>query len=246
MDMGLEAAGMKCVFQVENDKHCLTILRRQFPDIVRNKVRPCNGLVGGDPCPIRSAASKIHGTCQPDLSGYFLAMAARCKPGWVLRENVVAPDVVEFQQGLEVLGYRTTIIQTNSAAATGQRRVRDWMVGFDRQKTLDRFVRNCSVASGRARDRSEMLGEKERRMGSSLLCLTTRRRRMDCRDVYVYEGPQRGLRCLSHEERERLQGWPAGWTDGIPHTARERITGNGVTAPVAGWIGRRILEALKK
>jgi len=235
---------MKCAWQVENDKHCIAILQKRFPDIRRNKIGPCDGLVGGDPCPVRSVAGKIHGSSNPDLSGYFLAMVARCKPQWVLRENVIAPDVVEFQQGLEVLGYRCIIVKTNSAAVTGQRRSREWVVGFDQQDTLDRFVRACDECSGRARTGEEKLLAKDERLGTPLQCLTTRRHRMDLRDTLVYEGPQRGLRCLSHAERERLQGWPTGWTEGVPHTARERIVGNGVTAPVAKWLGKRILEAI--
>ena len=116
LDLGLERAGLKCVFQVENDRHCLTILNRHWPNVPKNEIRPCVGLVGGDPCPIRSTMGKISGSRKPDLSGYFLAMAARIKPRWILRENVVAPDVVEFNAGLEVLGYHCIIIATNSAS----------------------------------------------------------------------------------------------------------------------------------
>ncbi len=243
LDMGLESAGMKCVFQVENDKHCLTVLRRHFPDCVRNSVRPCVGLVGGDPCPIRSVGSNIHGTSAPDLSGYFLAMVARCKPQWVLRENVPAPDVVEYAAGLEVLGYRTVVVATDSAAVTGARRKREWVVGFNQQNTFDRFTRACTDASRCARSSKAEHSAKDRRLGTPLHCVTTRRHRMDLRDTLVYEGPDRGIRVLSHEEREQLQGWPTGWTDSVPTTARERIVGNGVTAPVAEWLGRRIIEA---
>jgi len=68
--------------------------------------------------------------------------------------------------------------------------------------------------------------------------------RLDCRENYVFEGPERGIRFLSHPERESLQGFPAGWTDGIPQSARERTVGNAVTVPVAKWLGERIVLAL--
>jgi len=241
LDMGLDAAGLNCVFQVENDKHCLTLLNRHWPDVPKNEIRPCVGLVGGDPCPIRSQASYMSKTLSPDMSGYFLAMMGRCKPRWVLRENVPAPDVSEFTAGLGVLRYRTVIVEANSAAFTGQSRCREFVVAFDKQDTLDRFIDACNdtesdqgygAACGSAR-------------GQVLPCLTGRKGQSQRSEVYVYEGPQRGLRILSHAERESLQGWGCGWTDGLPDSARSRIVGNGVTAPVAQWIGERIRTALR-
>ena len=66
---------------------------------------------------------------------------------------------------------------------------------------------------------------------------------MDPRQNYVYE-KGKGLRVLSHTERESLQGFPVGWTDGIPQSARERTVGNAVTVPVTKWLGERMKEAI--
>ena len=238
LDLGLERAGLKCAFQVENDRHCLTLLERHWPDVPKNEIRPCVGLVGGDPCPVRSRASAMHGTTKPDMSGHFLAMAARCKPRWVLRENVPASDVREFTRAMEVLGYRTCVVLMDSKAFSGQSRKREFVAGFDSEEALDRYVRACQNAP-----MDKMSCKKNGIETTPLLCLNTRRARMDCRENYVFEGPKLGIRFLSFAERESLQGWPVGWTDGVPNKARERITGNGVTAPVAEWIGKRIIEA---
>jgi len=57
-----------------------------------------------------------------------------------------------------------------------------------------------------------------------------------------------GVRRLTPLECERLQGWPddhTRWTaDGkeIPDSHRYRCIGNGVVAPVAEWIGHRLVE----
>ena len=57
------------------------------------------------------------------------------------------------------------------------------------------------------------------------------------------------VRRLTPRECERLMGWPDDWTryraDGteIADSHRYRMCGNGVVAPVAEWIGRRIEEA---
>jgi len=239
LDLGLQQAGFKASFQIENDKHCLTILRRHWPDVPKNEIRPCMGLVGGDPCPIRSTASNIRGTIRPDMSGYFLAMVARCKPRWILRENVPAPDVHHFGAGLAVLGYRKIIIEINSAAFTGQSRRREFVVAFDTKETLKKFSLVAHEESNQGFDAPS--GNPR----TALLCITTRGKgRNSIHDNWVYEGPEWGIRSLSHAERESLQGFPAGWTDGIPQSARERTVGNAVTVPVAKWLGERIALAL--
>jgi len=60
--------------------------------------------------------------------------------------------------------------------------------------------------------------------------------------------PDLAVRRLTPTECERLMGWPDDWTryraDGteIADGPRYRMCGNGVVAPVAEWIGRRIVK----
>jgi len=239
LDLGLEQAGLKCVFMVENDKRCLTILNRHWPDVPKNEIRPCMGLVGGDPCPIRSSLSRCSRTKSPDLSGHFLAMVARCKPRWILRENVPAPDVHDFTSALVMLGYRCVIVEADSAAFTGQSRPREFVAGFDQQDALDRFRDACLVAESTDRN-----CPPDGPMVAPLPCIDAHAGRHHRHQAFVYEGPQRGLRVLSPVERESLQGLPPGWTDGISQSARCRAIGNAVTTPVARWIGERIKKAI--
>ncbi len=239
LDLGLEQAGMKCVFQVENDKHCLTILAKHWPDVPKNEIRPCMGLVGGDPCPIRSSLANSIKTKKPDMAGYFLAMAARCKPRWFIRENVLNPDVLEFETAMSYLGYWNIIIEANSAAFTGQSRHREFVVGFNSEKAVQRFA-DMVLKQSNKNDLSQCTSKQK-----ALSCLNTRGRSgISIYQDFIYEGPEWGFRSFSHAERESLQGLPAGWTDGIPHSARERTVGNAVTVPVAKWLGLRILEAV--
>lgn len=51
-----------------------------------------------------------------------------------------------------------------------------------------------------------------------------------------------GVRRLTPIECERLMGWPDNHTIGSD-SARYRMCGNGVVAPVAEWIGRRIINS---
>ena len=59
----------------------------------------------------------------------------------------------------------------------------------------------------------------------------------------VPDGPS--VRRLTPTERERLMGWPDGWTavdgDKTPDGRRYAACGNGVVANVSEWIGRRIM-----
>jgi DNA (cytosine-5)-methyltransferase 1 len=238
LDLGLEQAGMKCVFMVENDRHALTILNRHWPDVPKNEIRPCMGLVGGDPCPIRTHLGKALKTIKPDFSGYFLAMVARCKPRWVLRENVPAPDAMEFDAALGLLGYSSAITRMDSRAFTGQSRPREFIAAFRDRRNLERF--KSMVKKSTNERHCQANGEKK----TTFRCLTCRqKRRMSTDYDYLYE-KGKGIRLFTHTEREFLQGLPAGWTDGIPNSARERTVGNAVTVPVAKWLGERIKEAI--
>lgn len=47
------------------------------------------------------------------------------------------------------------------------------------------------------------------------------------------------LRTFTLREWERLQGFPDGWTDGLPDSARYRLLGNAMHVGMATWINQR-------
>lgn len=53
------------------------------------------------------------------------------------------------------------------------------------------------------------------------------------------------VRRLTPRECERLQGFPDDWTAGFSDSVRYRMLGNAVAVPVAHWIGKRLMNALK-
>lgn len=58
--------------------------------------------------------------------------------------------------------------------------------------------------------------------------------------------PDLAMRRLTPVECERLMGWPDGWTEPAgADSHRYAACGNGVVAPVAEWIGRRLIEAAR-
>ena len=242
LDKGLEMAGLRVVWQIESDKQCRSVLARHWPDVVRYEdvteymnydLGTVDVICGGDPCPIRSRARTMP-TKYPDLSGWFLAVVGRCGPRWVVRENVPAPDDVDFDTALGMLGYGTAIVRLDASEVTGQNRQRDFIVGrreASRQIIRDIF-RDCEGGTG-----ALTAGIASRQL---IACLTTKRQRYDSRDNYVWDGR---LRILDAEERERFSGFPVGWTDGFFTTARARMMGNAVVPQVAEWIGRRIMDS---
>ena len=240
LDLGLERAGFKCRFMVENDKSCLKLLGRKWPHVPKNEIRPIMGIVGGDPCPIRSKFGRLSKTSSPDLSGYFLAMAARCEPWWLLRENVPAPDVVEFQTALDMLGYKNINIRLSAQAFTAQSRNREYIISFKQKSTLKKFE---SIFNKACFNRINQTGRKKQ---MAFYCISTESgtRSGGKSNNYVYE-KKKGIRSLTNEECESLQGFPRKWTSGLSKQARERIIGNAVCVPVAEFIGQALFKTLK-
>lgn len=241
MDLGLERAGMECRWQVETSAQCTEVLNRQWPEVEkRGDIRKnhhqlpyCSVVCGGDPCPKHSRARSNGASSSPDLSGYFLAVAGRLRPEWVVRENVPAPTVDHFATALEYLGYGTVVIRIDAAALTGQSRQRDFVIGHRgaSRHDLKQLFSECGNGSG---PYTTSLGTRQ-----IIPALTTHRTRYDSRDCYVWE-PGVGLRILVAEEREAFAGFPRGWTDGFSEAARAKFYGNAVVPQVAEWIGTRI------
>lgn len=243
-DLALERLGMVCSWQCENDQRKVTILERHFPETRRIKdVRQFDGesvdlVAGGDPCPSRSRARGHRPSRHPDLSGYFLAVVARLRPRWLVRENVPAPDAVGFVSVMELLGYQCVPLAFDSRDFTGQSRRRDYLCACLGRGAAVSFERAVSDASKPMRF-SPTRCEEETPVAA---CLTAHGNRMAAEDTFLFE-PGRGLRILSAEEAEALQGFPRGWTTGFTERRRRAMLGEAMTVPVVEWIGRRILEA---
>src|SRR5690606_23720308 len=98
--VGLEKAGMKCVFQVEQDAACNRVLARHYPEVPRFgdireftsssiDVRP-DWLGGGFPCQDVSVAGKRAGLAgeRSGLFYEFMRIVRKFRPYGILNENV--------------------------------------------------------------------------------------------------------------------------------------------------------------
>lgn len=243
-DLGFSRASMVCRWQIESGKRQQKVLEERWPDVKRySDIRrfaeydlvPVTVICGGDPCPIRSNARSNGASNSPDLAGYFLAVAGRLRPEWVVRENVPAPDDCHFDAVLAALGYGTVIIRMDAAEVTGQSRQRDFIIGRYQatRESLIRIFSHTDDGQGAYTTRLET-----RQIAPAL---TTHRTRYDSRDCYIYENGR--LRILDGDEREALAGFPAGYTAGFSEAARATFYGNAVVPGLAEWIGRRIIAA---
>ena len=102
MDLGIEAAGVRCRWQVEIDDYATGVLARHWPTVPRYRdvhefpppVSRLDGLrvdliAGGFPCPPVSCAGKRRGTADPRwLWPEMVRVVRLLRPRWVLAENV--------------------------------------------------------------------------------------------------------------------------------------------------------------
>lgn len=249
--LALTRAGFELAFLCEINPRAQVILRRHFPGVLIHADartfadrKPCaiDLLTAGDPCPSRSRARMGRPAVHPDLSGYVLAVVGRNRPRWVVRENVVSPDIVEFAAGLELLGYSCLCVEAESRSYTAQCRSRHFLVGGPAQK-MPAFIR----AVGKPQGSDWVVSSRRRIIGRSqptASCLTSDGAGyMGVGTNILFEPAQGQLRYLTLDEAEALQGFPRGWTSGLSKTARVELIGNAWTVPVGERIVRSIIAA---
>lgn len=122
LDLGLERAGLRCLWQVEINGFARRVLARHWPDVPRHDdVRTfppddpgqwaVDMICGGDPCQGNSNAGSVHKVAREDLGTEFLRVVAAIRPRLVLRENPSRsrPDALwpwrRMRDGLGRLGY---------------------------------------------------------------------------------------------------------------------------------------------
>ncbi len=98
LDLGLERAGMKIIWQSEIDPYACQILKKHWPEVInhgdikqidwRNIVRP-DVLCGGYPCQPFSTAGKRNGTDDPrHLWPWVREAISQLRPQYAILENV--------------------------------------------------------------------------------------------------------------------------------------------------------------
>jgi len=223
IDRGLEAVGMRTVWQVENDEYCTKILERHWPRVKRyGDVREVHGedleevdlLCGGFPCQTVSLAGLRKGEEDPRwLWPEFRRILREVRPGWALVENV--PGLLSNSEGETFAGLLRDLAQS----------------GYDAEWDC---IPAAAVGAPHLRYRVFLVAHK---VGDT--SIEQVRSRLQPGEPLIFAG----------RKPEHSDWWDAEpdvrrVAPGVPKRVdRTRVLGNSVLPQVASWIGSRILSA---
>lgn len=157
-DLGLEAAGMTCVAQIEIDDYATKVLEKHWPDVPRFRdlrrtsarmLPSCDVLAGGIPCQPHSLAGKRGaGSDTRDLWPDFFRLICEIRPAYAVVENVAglrSSDRGRFfgriLSDLAALGYCTEWISLSAAdVGAPHQRERVWLVAYPEQSRYQRQI----------------------------------------------------------------------------------------------------------
>lgn len=225
LDLGLERAGFKVIWQVENNLYCQKILKKHWPDVpLYDDVKKINEdtpspflLVGGFPCQPVSTAGKRKG--QAD-DRWLWPEFARCirllRPRFVLVENV--PGLLTSTQGRaaqEVFGDLATC-----------RYDAEW---------------DCIPASAFG---AHFRGDRVFIIAKNSAPNSLRRKGKWANPIRTHWTLAEFTRLVQHELSICIPSGKSGRvSDGLPYRMdRLKGLGNAVVPQVAEWIGKQILE----
>jgi len=232
LDLGLERAGMECVWQVEIDDYATKVLEKHWPDVRRWRdvttfpPRPveewkCDLICGGFPCQDISYAGKGAGLngARSGLWWEFARCIRQIRPRLVLVENVGAllvRGIDEVLGTLASLGYDAEWYCI-PAAAVGAPHIRDRI-----------FI----LAYTNKNDRPKAEFESNRRCSTKIQRWFIKvQSRSNFGSVnWWYSEPDVGR--VAHGIPNRLD--------------RLKCLGNAVVPQVAEYVGRRILERVEE
>jgi DNA (cytosine-5)-methyltransferase 1 len=278
IELGLSAAGFKPLLFCEADVHAQAVLRQHWPDVeISDDVRtlsaipPCDVITAGFPCQDLSQAGNKAGITGKN-SGlvehlFRLLSGLSFEPEWIVIENV--PYMLSLNNGhamehvldrLEGLGFKWAYRSIDARAfGIPQRRVRVVLLASrvndptaalwtDNTSTIA-DLKPANIEEGAAygfywTEGSRGLGWVKNAIppikGGSGLGIPS------APAIWRPKLGQVGKPVI--EDGERLQGFPAGWTEaavgkaGGRVGARWRLVGNAVNVEMAKWIGVRLSE----
>jgi DNA (cytosine-5)-methyltransferase 1 len=272
IEVGLHASGHRTVVLCEWGEAAQRVLRARFPEVplvgdvaAMDKLPDVDLVTAGFPCQDLSQAGRTAGIEgeQSGLVGHvFRLLDAGDSPTWLLLENVSFMLALDrgramhwLTEQLERRGYfwAYRVVDTQ-AFGLPQRRQRVILLA---SKTEDPRPALLNQEHGEVStdDRSGLAcgfywTEGVRGLGWAVDSIPTLK---GGSTIGIPSPPaiwRPGTGCVVTPEirdAERLQGFPAGWTEsadetlGRKRTDRWKLVGNAVSTPVAEWVGRRIL-----
>ncbi len=141
-DLGLERAGMRCLWQVENNAYCTRVLEKHWPRVRRygdireidpSGIAAVDLVCGGFPCqPFSNAGERKGEADDRHLWSKMLRIIFGVRPAWVLGENVDGLRTLGLDRvlsDLEGAGYAVRPLVIPACAVDApHRRDRVWIV----------------------------------------------------------------------------------------------------------------------
>ncbi len=276
IEVGLEAHGHQSSLLCEIEPKAQAVLRHRFPgkeivgDVRQLRALPRADLVAaGFPCQDLSQAGLTHGIGGQNsgLVNEVFRLVARKKssPQWLLFENV--PFMLQLDHGQAMRHLTDRLSDMGFAWAYRVIDTRAFGVPQRRQRVI--------VLASRTEDPREVLfvgneREPDWHMETGIACgfywtegFTGLGWAVDA--VPTLKGgstigipsppaiwmPDGSLATPDVRDTERLQGFPAGWTEpaqfqpGAKKGSRWKLVGNAVCVPVAAWLGERLLHPVR-
>lgn len=243
LDLGLERAGMKILWQCENDPFCQKVLRKHWPEVeIYDDVRKLDGravapidvLCGGFPCQDVSEAGLRRGMGSETRSGLwaeFARVIGEAKPRWVLVENVRGLLSIDSGRGVGKVFYDLS------------------KMGYDAEGCI---IPSSLFGAPHRRDRFFIVGNSQSHAWKGTLFPESQERNL--LERYIRPGLpidwngvqyERGRKNIVQRFKEQISK-PVliGVDDGVPSWMdRNRTLGNAVVPQVAEHIGRLIVRA---
>jgi DNA (cytosine-5)-methyltransferase 1 len=222
MDLGLERAGMECVWQVEINSYRRRILHRHWPgvpkfndvrEVKQYDLRRADLIAGGFPCQDISLAG-LHAGLSGERSGLWLEMfriVRELRPKYVLVENVSA--LLNRGAG-RVLADLASI---GFDAEWETLRASDFGASHRRERVF--IVAYANEGNGQARVGTVANGTRK----------IFRKGNQECVPLWL-------------QTPDQFIGMDDGISQGL-YEQRGGGIGDAVAPPIAQWIGERILEA---
>jgi len=226
LDLGLERAGMRVVWQVEIDRYCQSVLAKHWPATLRfadvrecgaHNLAPVDLICGGFPCQDISSNGPKTGIMgvQSGLWSEFARILRELRPRFAIVENV--PAMLARGMGT-VLG--------DLAAC-----------GFDAEWQC---LPACAFGSPQRRDRVFIIAHA--RDGRF-----TRIAKRDEHGAFPKQWDYADGLALAQRRAGDARSWVRRANRGIPNRVdRVKGLGNAVVPQVAEWVGRRIVESVQE
>lgn len=271
-EFGFSQAGHRAAVLVENYEPARAVLRTRFPGAelladVRDVAELPNavgGLAAGFPCQDLSSVGQKLGIsgARSRLVGEVFRLLERTRVEWVVLENV--PFLLQLGRGralrlitsaLDELGYRWAyrVIDTR-AFGLPQRRRRWYLVASLTANPCDVLLSEDVVPPPDPDPANVACGfywtEGMRALGWAIDAVPPIKggSTVGVPSPPAMRLPDGDLVTPDLRDAERLQGFPADWTEPAAEVARPgyrwQLVGNAVSTPVTAWIGRRLRDPI--